>query len=195
MGSLVYSAITSLDGYLADETGSFDWAEPDPQVHAAANDAMRAISTHLYGRRLYEVMLAWETIDDPDPLMADFARLWRAADKVVYSRTLGAASTARTRVEREFEPDAVRRLKEEADGDLVIGGADLGGQALAADLVDEVHQYLVPVLVGGGTRALPDGVKRARELVEARRFDGGTVLLRYRVRHGQPLPGARAGYS
>lgn len=191
MAALIYSVICSLDGYLADEAGRFDWAEPDAEVHAAANEAMRTVSTHLYGRRLYETMSVWETLEDPDPLMADFARLWRAADKVVYSRTLEVASTGRTRLERSFEPDAVRRLKETSAGDLVIGGADLGGQALAAGLVDEVHQYLVPVLVGGGTRALPDGVRTALALTGVRRFGNGTVLLRHRVLPGVPLPGAR----
>jgi dihydrofolate reductase len=189
VGSLIYSVSTSLDGYLADETGNFDFAAPDAEVHAFVNDTLRSATTHLYGRRLYEVMAGWETLDDPHPQMADFARIWRGVDKVVYSRTLEAPPTTRTRIERSFDPDAVRRLKEASAGDLVVGGADLGGQAIAAGLVDEVRQFLVPVLVGGGTRALPDGVRTPLELTEVHRFAGGTVYLRHRVRHGHPLPG------
>jgi dihydrofolate reductase len=182
MARLIYSAITSLDGYINDEDGSFDWSEPDEEVHAFINDLARPIGTHLYGRRLYEVMAVWETLDDEQPLMRDFATIWRAADKVVYSRTLEAVSSARTRIERDFDPEAVRRLKASAGSDLLVGGADLAGQAIRAGLVDECHLYLVPVVVGGGTPALPDGARLRLELLDERRFGNGTVYLRYRTR-------------
>jgi dihydrofolate reductase len=180
MGKLVYSALASLDGYVADEHGRWDWAEPDEDVHAAVNDLMRPIRTHLYGRRMYEVLVAWETIDDPAPVMQDYAQLWRAADKVVYSRTLDEVSSARTRIEREFDPEAVRRMK--ADQDLIVGGPELAGQAMAAGLVDEIDLLLSPVIVGAGKRALPDGVKLDLELADERGFGNGVVLLGYRVR-------------
>ncbi|MCV2491593.1 dihydrofolate reductase family protein [Geodermatophilus sp. YIM 151500] len=184
MGALVYSVICSLDGYVADEHGSFDWAEPDPEVHRFLNDLIRPIGTHLYGRRTYEVMLAWETLplDDEPPHMRDFAELWLAADKVVYSRTLDRVRSARTRLEREFDPDAVRTLKEAASADLVIGGPVLAAHALGAGLVDEHQFFVVPVVVGGGLRALPDGVRFDLRLVDERRFTDGTVFLRYRTR-------------
>lgn len=179
MGELTYSAIASLDGYVADEQGRFDWSMPDEEIHAFVNDRMRAARTHLYGRRMYEVLVAWETMDDPEPVMRDFAQIWRAAEKVVYSTTLQEPSSARTRIERRFEPDAVRALK--ADGDCVIGGPELAGQALAAGLVDHVELLLSPVIVGGGNRALPDGVRAQLELVDERRFGNGVVHLAYRV--------------
>lgn len=184
MARLVYSAITSLDGYVADREGSFDWSMPDEEVHAAANDLQRTIGTHLYGRRLYEVMVAWETWpgEDAEPVLQDFARAWRAADKVVVSRSLAQVSSERTRLERSFDADAVRQLVATAERDVLIGGADLAGQALTAGLVDDVHLFLSPVLVGGGTRALPDGVRLDLELVGDRRFDNGVVQLHHRVR-------------
>jgi dihydrofolate reductase len=181
---LIYSAIASLDGYVADEAGRFDWAAPDEEVHAFVNELERPIGTYLYGRRMYETMAVWETSEElatGAPVTSEFAELWRAADKVVYSRTLATASTARTRIEREFDPEEVRRLKASAERDLGVGGAELAGQALAAGLVDELHLLLVPVVVGGGTRALPDGLFVQLELLEERRFSGGTVFLRYRV--------------
>ena len=182
MAKLVYTAIASLDGYIADAQGEFGWAQPDPEVHAFVNDLERPIGTHLYGRRLYETMVVWETMDDPAPVMRDYAELWRAADKVVYSRTLDAPRSARTRIEREFEPDQVRRMKEEAASDLTIGGAGLAGEAIAAGLVDEYHLLLAPAIVGGGTRALPDRVRTDLELLDERRFaDSGFVYLRYRA--------------
>ena len=153
MGRLLYSTITSLDGYIADETGTFDWAEPDDEVHAFVNDLVRPIGTHLYGRRLYDVMVFWETVPDDssvDPVSRDFGRLWRGADKVVYSRTLDRVASGRTTLEREFDPDAVRRLKEASDTDLLVGGAELAGAAMRAGLVDEVSLFAFPVLVGGG---------------------------------------------
>jgi len=178
-GRLIYSAIASLDGYVADADGSFEWAAPGEEVHAFVNDLERPIGTHLYGRRMYEVMSAWETMDDEHPVMRDFAEIWRAAEKVVYSRTLERASTARTRIERELDPDAVRAMK--AGGDLSIGGAELAGQALGAGLVDECHLLLTPVVVGGGTRALPEGLRLQLELLGERSFASGVVYLRYRV--------------
>jgi dihydrofolate reductase len=181
---LVYSAITSLDGYIADERGNFDWAEPDAEVHAYVNDLERPMGAHLYGRRLYEVMRVWETFgDDPDEsaVVRDFAAVWRAADKVVYSGTLDAVSTTRTRLERSFDPDAVRALKAEATQDVTVGGAGLAAEALAAGLVDEINLFLNPVVVGGGTAALPDGLRVSLTLVDEHRFTGGVVHLRYRV--------------
>jgi dihydrofolate reductase len=182
VAKLIYSALASLDGYVADEHGRFDWAAPDAEVHAFVNDLERPVGTHLYGRRLYEVMAAWETLDTADepPQMRDFAEIWQAADKVVYSRTLKAVSTARTRIEREFDPEAVRRLKAVAERDLVIGGPELAGQAIAAGLVDEYHLFLAPILVGAGKQALPDGVRLELELLDEHRFGNGMVYLRYR---------------
>ncbi|MFI5612111.1 dihydrofolate reductase family protein [Amycolatopsis sp. NPDC051903] len=181
MAKLIYSAICSLDGYTADERGDFDWAAPGEEVFAAVNDLQRTVGTYLYGRRMYEMMLYWETAGDDSPVTRDFARLWRAADKIVYSRTLDAPSSARTRIERTFDPGAVRALKASAPRDLTIAGADLAGVAAAAGLVDEYHLFLVPVLIGGGHRALADGVRRPLELLDEHRFPGGFVRLRYRV--------------
>jgi dihydrofolate reductase len=177
---LIYSAIASLDGYVADERGNFDWAAPDEEVHAFVNDIEQPIGTYLFGRRMYEVMSVWETLDDPEPVMQDFARIWRAADKVVYSRALDAVTTARTRLERDFDADAVRQLKAEAASDLTVGGPELAGRAIAAGLVDEIQLFLTPVLVGGGKPAFPEGVRLALELLEERRFGNGVVYLRYR---------------
>jgi dihydrofolate reductase len=177
---LIYSVIASLDGYVEDENGRFDWAAPDEEVHAFVNDLERPVGTYLYGRRMYETMAAWETISDERPFMRDYAEIWRAADKVVFSRSLESASSARTRVERDFDPDAVRRLKEA--GDVSIGGPELAGQAIRAGLVDEYRFFLVPVSVGGGKRALPDGIRIDLELLDERRFRGGAVYLRYRQR-------------
>jgi dihydrofolate reductase len=183
MGSLIYSAITSLDGYVADEDGRFEWGEPDAEVHEFVNDLERPIGTYLYGRRLYEVMAAWETMNTPDQpaYIRDFAQIWQAADKIVYSRTLDSVSTARTRIEREFDPAAVRGLKESATTDLLIGGPNLAGHALEAGLVDECHLFVAPMIVGGGTRFLPDGLRQNLELAEEQRFGNGMVHLRYRV--------------
>lgn len=177
---LIYSALASLDGYVEDERGKFDWAAPDEEVHAFVNDLERRVGTHLYGRRMYETMVFWETMDDDHPVMRDYAQIWRAAEKVVYSRSLEAASSARSRIEREFEPEAVQGLKESAASDLSIGGPELAAEAIRAGLVDEYHLFLAPVLVGGGKRALPDGVRLELELIEERRFSGGFVYLRYR---------------
>lgn len=183
MARLIYSAIMSLDGYIADAEGNFDWAAPDEEVHAFVNDLERPVGTYLYGRRMYETMRYWETahtLADPHPVSLDFARIWQAADKVVYSATLQAPDTARTRVERDFDPDQVRKLKEAADRDLTVGGAHLAAQAIAAGLVDEYQLFAVPAIVGGGTRALPDHVRLDLALTDQRRFSNGTVYLRYR---------------
>jgi len=179
---LIYTAIASLDGYIEDAGGKFDWSMPDQEVHAYVNDLEREVGTHLYGRRLYEVLVAWETMEDDEPVMRDYAEIWRAADKVVYSRTLEAPSSARTRIEREFDPDAVRSMKEAADRDISVGGPELAAQALRAGLVDEIRLFLSPVAVGGGKSALPDGLRLGLELVDERRFGNGVVYLRYRMR-------------
>jgi dihydrofolate reductase len=183
MAKLIYSAISSLDGYIEDETGSFDWAAPDEEVHAFVNDLERPVGTYLYGRRMYETMVFWETghtLSDPSPAVRDFTRLWQAADKIVYSRTLAGVSSARTRLEREFDPEAVRRLKAAAERDISVGGPELAAQGMRAGLVDEWHLLLVPVVVGGGKRSLPRDVSLRLELLDERRFGNGTVFLRYR---------------
>jgi dihydrofolate reductase len=186
---LNYSSIASLDGYAADAHGRFDWAAPDDEVHAFVNDLERPIGTYLYGRRMYQVMAAWETMDAEQPVARDFAGIWRAADKIVYSRTLDAVSTPRTRLEREFDPGAVRQLKETASSDLSIGGPGLAAEALAAGLVDEYHVFVTPAVVGGGTQSLPAGVSLQLELLDERRFGSGVVYLRYAV--GGPLGDGR----
>jgi dihydrofolate reductase len=184
VAELIYAALASLDGYVADEGGKFDWAEPDEEVHAFVNDVSRRVGTFLLGRRMYEVLSAWETIDltGQPSAMRDFAEIWRSADKIVYSRTLERASTARTRLERDFDPDAVRALKASAERDLSVAGPELAAHALRAGLVDECQLFLSPILVGGGTRSLPDGVRVELDLVDERRFGNGTVYLRYRTR-------------
>ncbi len=179
---LIYSAIASLDGYVEDEEGKFDWAAPDEDVHAFVNDLERSVGTYLYGRRMYETMVFWETAEDEQPFIRDFAEIWRAADKIVYSKTLESVSSDRTRLERDFDPDAVRQLKETAGRDTTIGGPALAAQAIRAGLVEEYHFFLVPVLVGGGKRALPDGVRKELELLDERRFASGVVFVRYRQR-------------
>ncbi|MDP9345337.1 MAG: dihydrofolate reductase family protein [Actinomycetota bacterium] len=184
MAKLIYSAITSLDGDVADAQGNFDWAAPDEEVHAFVNDLERPVGTYLYGRRTYEVMSYWESAPTgaaQPPVMRDFAQIWQAADKVVYSRTLEAASSARTRVEHEFDPEAVGAMKARTQRDITVGGPQLAGQAIAAGLVDECHVFLSPVVVGGGTAALPDGVRWPLELRSERRFANGVVHLHYRA--------------
>jgi dihydrofolate reductase len=183
VGNLIYSAITSLDGYLADKDGNFDWAKPDEEVHAFVNDAERTIGTYLYGRRMYEVMVAWETMDtgaDQHPVMRDYAEIWRAADKVVYSKTLEKVSSAKTRIERNFDPQAVRQMKTSAGPDISVSGPDLAAQAFKAGLVDECQMFLSPVVVGGGKQSLPD-LRMELELVDERRFGNGMVHLHYRL--------------
>jgi dihydrofolate reductase len=181
MADLIYTAITSLDGFIADEDGNFDWGEPSEEVHRLVNDLERPIGTYLYGRRLYDVMVAWETIADEQPFVRDYARIWRAADKIVFSRSLETVSSERTRIERSFDPDAIREMKESADRDLSVGGPTLAAQAIGAGLVDEIRLFLAPIIVGGGTRALPHSVRRGLELLDERRFDNGMVYVRYRA--------------
>ena len=181
MAKLIYSAITSLDGYVADEDGNFDWAAPDEEVHSFVNDLERPVGTYLYGRRMYEVMVFWETAADQAPFIQDFAKIWQAADKIVYSRTLETASSARTRIERDFDPEAVRQLKASARRDLTVGGPDLAAQAIKAGLVDEYQLFVTPVVVGGGKRSLPDGIRLKLELIDERRFGSGVVHLHYRI--------------
>jgi dihydrofolate reductase len=183
MAKLIYSAITSLDGYVADRDENFDWAAPDDEVHAYVNDLERSIGTYLYGRRIYEVMLYWETADkipDQSSVELDYTRIWQAAEKIVYSKTLTAVSTAKTRLERDFDPEAIRRMKASAPRDISMGGAQLAGQAIKAGLVDECHLFLNPIVVGGGKRALPDDVRWQLELVNEHRFSAGVVHLHYR---------------
>jgi len=181
MAKLIYSAITSLDGYVADENGNFDWAEPDEEVHTFINDLQRPIGAYLYGRRMYEVMVAWETLPlaDLPPFMQEFAEMWQAADKIVYSKTLETVSSARTRIERDFDPEAVRQMK--AGHDLSVGGPDLAAQAIRAGLIDEWHVFVAPTVVGGGTRLFPNDVRLKLELLDQRRFAGGMVHLHYRT--------------
>ena len=183
MPRLIYSMLTSLDGYVADENGNFDWAAPDEEVHAVINQMARSVGTFLLGRRMYDVLVAWETMDtagEPQ-VIKDFASIWRAADKIVYSRTLEKVASARTRIERNFDPATVERLKESSARDISIGGPDLAGQALRAGLVDECHLYLMPVTVGGGTRCIPDGVRTKLELLDERRSANGVLEVRYHV--------------
>jgi dihydrofolate reductase len=184
MAKLIYSAIMSLDGYTADEQGNFDWAAPDEEVHRFVNDLERPVGTYLYGRRMYEVMSPWETMGTPDqsPVTVDFARIWQAADKIVYSRALETVSTARTRLERQFDPEAVRQLKATTEPDISVGGSHLAAQAIQAGLVDEYHLFLTPTVVGGGNQALPDHVRLDLDLEDERRFASGVVFLRYRQR-------------
>jgi len=184
MAKLIYSAIASLDGYVEDAEGRFEWAAPGEEVHAFVNELERPIGVYLYGRRMYETMVFWEsagTGSDQPAVSRDFAEIWRAADKVVYSRTLQTVASARTRIERTFDPEAIRRLKQAAEADITIGGAELAGKAIAAGLVDEVHLFLGPIVVGGGKRALPDNVRAQLELLDEHRFRGGVVHLHYRI--------------
>jgi dihydrofolate reductase len=181
MAKLIYSAIASLDGYVADPDGNFDWAAPDQEVHAFVNDVERPIGTYLYGRHMYETMVPWETMAAEQPVARDFAAIWQAADKIVYSRTLESVSSARTRIEPEFDPAAVRQVKASAERDITVGGAGLAGVALRAGVVDEIQLFLNPIVVGGGKRALPDGVRAGLELLDERRFGNGVVFLRYRI--------------
>ena len=187
MARLIYTVNSSLDGYIEDVDGKFDWTDPNEEVFRFITNLIRADGTHLYGRRMYETMMVWET--DPNlasqsPLMRDFAQVWQAANKIVYSRTLKAVSTRKTQIERTFDPEAIRRLKEAVKQDIHIGGAELAAQAFRSGLIDECHLFLIPIIVGGGKPALPDNVRSELELLEERRFGNGMVFLRYRVRQG-----------
>jgi len=182
MAKLFYSVLASLDGYVADARGNFDWAMPDEEVHAFVNDLERPVGTYLYGRRMYETMMFWEgpeAVDGQPPVMRDFAEIWRAADKVVYSTTLSEATTARTRIERVFDAGEIRRMKETSERDLSVGGAGLAGRAIVDGLVDELQLIIAPTVVGGGTRWLPDHVHLDLRLVDERRFGNGMVFLHY----------------
>lgn len=184
MAKLIYTAITSLDSYIADANGKFDWAAPDEELHTFVNNQERPIGTYLYGRRLYEVMAFWETahtLPDQPYFIQDYAQIWQAADKIVYSRTLPSVPTEKTKLVREFDPEEVRRMKAQSQSDLSVGGADLAGQAVKAGLVDEIHLFLNPVVVGGGTQALPDDVRVNLELIDEHRFGSGVVHLHYRT--------------
>ena len=185
MSKLIYSAITSLDGYVEDASGSFDWSAPDEDVFAFINDLERPIGSYLYGRRMYETMRYWETahtIPDQPDFIQDFIDIWQAADKIVYSKTLQGVSSARTRIEPDLYPDAVRHLKATATADMTVGGAELAGQALRASLVDEIRLFLVPVLVGAGKRALPDHLRIDLQLLDERRFKSDVTYLRYSIK-------------
>ena len=184
MGRLQYAALCSLDGYTADADGAFDWAAPDEQVHAFVNELERPVGTYLFGRSMYETLAVWQTISGPEhhSFENDYADIWRSAEKVVYSTTLDAVTTPRTRLEREFDPGVVRQLVEASDQAVSIGGPGLGTHAFRAGLVDDVHLFLNPVVVGGGTRALPDGVRLDLELVDEHRFGNGVVYLHHRRR-------------
>ena len=185
MAKLIYTAITSLDGYIEDDDGSFDWAVPDAEVHAFVNDLEGPVGTHLYGRRMYETMAVWQTVgDEPEvpAAEADFAEVWRGLDKVVYSRTLDSVWTPRTRLEREFDADAVRRMKDAATRDISVSGPELAQHAFRAGLVDEIHIFVFPVVVGGGKPGLPRDIRLDLELLDEQRFGNGVVHMRYGMR-------------
>jgi dihydrofolate reductase len=184
MARLLYMAITSLDGYVADEKGNYDWAMPDDEVFGFVNDFERPVGTYLYGRRLYQEMTGWETAHTnvgQSPLILDFARIWQAADKIVYSRSLETVSTTRTRIERDFDPESVRQMKARAARDITVGGPALAAEAIKADLVDECHLIVFPVVVGGGKKSLPGDVRLQLQLLDERRFSRGMVHLHYRI--------------
>jgi len=188
MAHLIYIANSSLDGYTEEMDGNFDWTTPDEEGFRFITNLVRATGTHLYGRRMYKTMMGWET--DPDlaaesPLRRDFAEIWQAADKIVYSRTLEAASTRKTQIERNFNPEAIRQLKEAVEQDILIGGPALAAHAFRSGLIDECHLFLVPIIVGGGKQSLPDNVRLELELLEERRFGNGVVFLRYRTKQGR----------
>ncbi len=188
MAHLIYTANLSLDGYTEDREGKFDWTAPDEEYFRFITNLVRAEGTHLYGRRMYETMMVWETNPDlaaESPLMRDFAEVWQAADKIVYSRTLEAVSTHKTQIERNFNPEAIRRLKEAVEQDILIGGPELAAHAFRSGLIDEYHLFIVPIIVGGGKRSLPDNVRLELTLLEERRFGSGVVFLRYRTKQGK----------
>lgn len=185
MGKLIYSTITSLDGYTEDSTGSIDWSEPDEAVHKYINDLVRATGTHLYGRRMYETMAVWETdtsFTADSPVLQDFASIWQAADKIVYSTTLESAFTTRTRIERDFTPEAVRQIKATTEHDILMGGPTIAAVAFRAGLIDECHLFITPIVIGGGKHALPQNIRLELELLDEHRFSNGMVHLRYRIR-------------
>ena len=184
MAKLIYTSISSLDEYVVDAQGKFDWAAPDEEVHAFVNDLERALGTFLYGRRIYETMMVWETmpVENEPPVVQDYAQIWRAAQKIVFSRTLTKPSTPKTRIEKSFDPAAIAKLKKESSRDIGIGGAELAGEAIKAGLVDEMHLFLHPIVIGGGRRALPNGTRVQLELLDEKRFQSGVVHLHYRTK-------------
>jgi dihydrofolate reductase len=185
MARLIYFAITSLDGYIEDTNGNFDWAMPDDEAHQFINDLERPVGTYLYGRRMYETMMGWETdpgLSASSPIMRDFADVWQSADKIVYTKTLQVAPTRRTRIERAFDPEAVRQMKMAAEHELAIGGPALAAHAFKAGLIDELHLLIVPIMVGGGKKALPDNIRLELELLDERRFGNNMIFLRYQTR-------------
>jgi len=188
MAHLIYSAISSLDGYTEGMNGQFDWAAPDEEVHGFINNLERAAGTYLYGRRMYETMLVWETdpnLAEDSPITHDFAEIWQAANKIVYSKTLEVVSTRKTQLERNFDPEAIRRLKEAVEQDILIGGPELAAHAFQSGLIDECHLFLTPIIVGGGKPSLPDKVRLELELLQERRFGNGMVYLHYRTIPGR----------
>jgi dihydrofolate reductase len=185
---LVYSVLASVDGYVADASGNFDWAAPSPEVHAYVNELEREVGTYLYGRRMYETMRAWETMADGPPVVVEYGEIWRKAEKIVYSGTLETASSARTRIEREFDPEAVRQLKQRSDRDLSVGGPALAALAFGAGLVDDCHLFVVPVVIGNGNKAFAEGTSASFELLDESRFENGVVHLHYGVRPSEFRP-------
>ena len=190
MAHLIYTANSSLDGYTEDMDGKFDWTTPDDEYFRFITNLIRAEGTHLYGRRMYETMMVWET--DPNiaaesPLRRDFAEIWQAANKIVYSKTLETVSTRKTQLERNFNPEAIRQLKQTVEHDILIGGPELAAHAFRSGLIDECHLFLIPIIVGGGKQALPDNVRLELELLDERRFGSGVVFLRYRTRQGRAI--------
>jgi dihydrofolate reductase len=185
MAHLIYSAISSLDGYIEDKDGKFDWAVPDEEVHGFINNLERTAGTYLFGRRMYETMMFWETVPnlaDEHPLMREFAEIWQAADKIVYSKTLETVATRKTQIERNFDPNAIRELKAAAKNDILIGGPNLAAQAFKSGLIDEIHLFLTPIIVGGGKQSLPNNIRIELVLLEERRFGNGMVYLRYQTK-------------
>ena len=189
MAKLIFSAITSLDGYIEDEEGNFDWGAPDEEVHSFVNDLERPIGTYLYGRRMYETMVYWETVQalaDQPPCVREFTELWQAADKIVYSKSLDGVSSARTRLERRFDPNVIQEMKSTREHDLTVGGPNLAAQAFKAGLVDECQFFLTPIVVGGGKPSLPNSVRLDLELLSERRFRSGVVFVHYRTSVAEP---------
>jgi dihydrofolate reductase len=182
MAKLLYCAITSLDGYVADADGNWDWSIPDSEVHGFVNDLQRPIGTYLFGRRMYEVMVAWETMDDDHPTMRDYADIWKSAEKIVFSKTLKEVSSANTRIEEQFDPHAIKALKEQSPKDISIGGPRVAAHALRAALVDEIHLFMSPVIVGAGNPALPADLRLDLELLGQRSFGNGVVHVHYATR-------------
>ncbi len=189
MGKLIYLITTSLDGFVADQDGNFDWAVPSEEVHAFVNDIVRNVGTSLLGRKMYDIMKVWDTIptegtneamDGPSEAMNDYAKIWRAAKKIVYSTSLSDVAIANATIARSFDPNAIRKLVAESDKDFDIGGPHLAAEAIRAGIVDEYHQFIVPIIIGSGNDWLPKDVKSELKLVDVRKFENGFVHLQYR---------------